>query len=263
MDRIRIGRVMIIDTLAAALEPLSMVRAAWLGGSDASGRTDEWSDVDLQVVVEDEAVEQTFEIIHEALERLSPISHRFRLPSPTWHGHEQEFLGLRDADPCHFLDLLVLKKSSSERFLEPERHGTALVLFDKDGLVKPAAFDRAAHLAKIEKRLATLREIFPLFQNLTIKAARRRACADAMLTYMTQTLRPLVELLRIRYCPDRYDFGLRYLDRDLPAGFHAEIERLAFPRSIDDVEPFQARAEEIFRETIRALDAGEWSVGGA
>ena len=48
-ERAMVERKQIIDTLAAALEPLDWVRAAWLGGSDASGRTDEWSDVDLDL----------------------------------------------------------------------------------------------------------------------------------------------------------------------------------------------------------------------
>jgi predicted nucleotidyltransferase len=256
----KISRQMMIDALAAAFEPLPFVHAAWLGGSDASGRTDAWSDIDIQIVVDDDAVEQCFEITHEVLERLSPIAHRFRLPSPTWHGHEQEFLSLNDADACHFVDFVVLKRSSKDWFLERERHGDALVLFDKEGLVKAPPFDRAAHVDKMEKRLAVLREVFPLFQNLTVKAARRRAAADAMMTYMTQTIRPVVEILRMRYCPDRYDYGLRYLDRDLPADVGAEIERLVFPPSVEEVEAYQARAQKLFDETIRALDAGEWRI---
>jgi hypothetical protein len=261
MNREGIGRKLMIDAMAAALEPLPFVHAGWLGGSDASGRTDDWSDVDIQIVVDDDAIERAFEVIHGALEKLSPIAHRYRLASPTWHGHEQEFLSLRDADPCHFVDLVILKRSSKDWFLERERHGDVVVLFDKCDLVKPTPLDREAHMAKMEKRLAYLREAFPMFQNLAAKAARRRACADAMMTYMAQTLRPLVDLLRLRYCPDRFDFGLRYLDRDLPADVRAEVERLAFPPSVEQVETYQARAEALFNETMRALDAGEWRVG--
>lgn len=256
-----LSRQMMIDALAAAFEPLPFVHAGWLGGSDASGRTDAWSDIDIQFVVEDDAVEQCFEVAHEVLERLSPIAHRFRMPSPTWHGHEQEFLSLRDADPCHFVDLVVMRRSSKDWFLERERHGDALVLFDKERIVIAPPFDRAAHIAKMEKRFGIVREIFPLFQNLTIKAARRGAGADAMMTYMSQTIRLLVEVLRMRYCPDRYDYGLRYLDRDLPADLRAEIDRLVFPPSVDAIESYQARAEALFNETMRAYDAGEWRLG--
>ena len=39
---------------------------------------------------------------------------------------------------------------------------------------------------------------------------------NAMASYLAYSIRPLVELLRMRHCPDRFDYGLRYLDRDLP-----------------------------------------------
>jgi hypothetical protein len=46
-------RQQVVEVLRAALLPLSWVNAAWLGGSDAFGRADELSDVDLEVDVDD------------------------------------------------------------------------------------------------------------------------------------------------------------------------------------------------------------------
>lgn len=253
-----VGRQEIIDALAQGLEPVPWIRAAWLGGSDGTGRTDEWSDVDLQILVEDAHKEEAFERVRAVLERLSPIAHSYRFPEPTWHGHSQELLSLRDADDCHFLDLVVMLASSDDRLLEPERHGEALVLFDKDGVVKPAPFDRAKHAAKMRERLPVLRELFFLLQNLVKKAVRRGAEPDAVLIYVNRTVAPLVELLRMRHCPDRYDFGLRYLDRDLPPELAAEIRAMMLPSSLEGLEACRARAEEMFRENLRAHDAGEW-----
>jgi len=45
----------------------------------------------------------------------------------------------------------------------------------------------------------------------------RRSFAPFLLVAGLVTLAPLIELMRIRHCPDRFDFGPRYLDRDLPA----------------------------------------------
>jgi predicted nucleotidyltransferase len=250
----------IVRTLAGALEREAWVRAAWLGGSFATGRTDEWSDVDVQAVVEADRVEETFERARAALEGLSPIAHRHRFPEPMWHGHSQEILSLRDADPCHFVDFVVMKRSSGDRLLEPERHGTAAVLFDREGLLAPVALDRPAHAARLRRRLPELRELFFLLQNLTTKAVRRGIAPDAVHYYHAFTVRPLVELLRMRHCPDRFDFGVRYLDRDLPAALAAEIGELVLPRSLDDLEAKRARAERIFRECVDALDRGEWSL---
>ena len=252
--RYRIPRQKIIDTLTAALEPLDYVLAGYLGGSDATGRTDVYSDVDYQAIVEDDRVEDAFGGALGALAALSPIVHEYRLPEPTWHGCSQVFLSLKGADPAHFVDFVVMKRSHEDRFLEPERHGLAIVLFDKLGLVTPDPFDRAAHLAKMEARFAVLRETFPLFQTLVTRAVSRGFPAEAAAAYQSHTFRPLVELLRMRYCPDRYDFGARYLDRDLPPKLRAEVESLALPPGLLEVEEYRARAEVLFRGTLRDWD---------
>ena len=249
-----ITRAQIITALHSALEAAPEVLAASLGGSDATGRTDEFSDVDLVVVVAEGAVEATFEAVHSALEDLSPILHRWRLVDPTWHGNAQEFLSLRDADPAHFIDLVVLEPTGGERFLEVERHGTAIVLFDRAGVLAPAPLDRVALQARIDARLAILRERFPLFQTLVTRAVRRGFVAEAAVAYQDYAYRPLIELLRIRHCPDRFDFGARYLDRDLPARVRAEVEALALPGSLAEVEEFRSRAEALFDATLAELD---------
>jgi hypothetical protein len=55
-----VRREQVVEVLRAALEPLAFVNAAWLGGSDAFGRADELSDVDLQVDVDNGQVAATF-----------------------------------------------------------------------------------------------------------------------------------------------------------------------------------------------------------
>lgn len=255
-----IAREEIVEGMVRALEPEPWALALWLGGSFATGRTDEWSDIDVQAVVEDDRVDDTFDRVHAALEALSPIERRHRFAEPMWHGHSQEVLSLRDADPCHFLDFVVMKRSSGDRLLEPERHGNAEVLFDKERILEPAPLDRAAHAAKMRRRFPELRELFFLLQNLVTKSVRRGIVPDAVHFYQGYTVRPLVELLRMRHCPDRYDFGVRYLDRDLPDPLRREIADLVLPRSLAEVEQKRARAEALFRETLAALDRGEWSL---
>jgi len=255
-----ISRQKIVETLVQALEPLSFVHAAWLGGSDGTGRTDQWSDIDLQAVVGDDKVEETLEVTKHAMESLSPIAHYYRLPKPTSHGHDQIFLSLLHADDCHLLDFVIMRKSSSNWFLEPARHGRPMVLFDKEGLVRPTAFDREAHGAKMAERFETLRTTFPLFQNFVKKAVLRGDLPDAVHSYFVCTIRPFVELARMRHCPDRYDYGLRYLDRDLPDSLSREIGELALPTSIGQIEEYRTRTEVLFNELLRAYDRRQWSI---
>jgi hypothetical protein len=264
-----IPRATIIGALRSALSAQPSVLAAFLGGSDATGRTDALSDIDLVVVVDaqggdgpyaggdaadGDAVEAAFATVHDALAQLGPIAHRWRLPDPTWHGNPQEFLALRDADPAHFIDLVVMRRSGGERFLEPQRHGTALVLFDRAGLIGPEPLDDADLQARIGARLSVLRVRFPLFQTLVTRAVSRGFVAEAAVAYQDHTLRPLIELLRIRHCPQRFDYGARYLDRDLPPEVRAEVESLALPSSPEQVLEFRARAQALFEATLADLD---------
>lgn len=249
-----IPREAIIEALHRALAADPEVLAAFLGGSDATGRTDPESDIDLVVVVAPGHVEATFATIHRALTELGPISLSWRLPDPTWHGNPQEFLALRDADPAHFLDVVVQQPSGGQRFLEPERHGTPVVLFDRAGALAPRPLDADGLREGMRARLAQLQVRFLLFQTLVERAVHRGFPAEAAFAYQSYTLGPLIEVLRMRHCPDRYDFGARYLDRDLPDPVRAEVESLALPATMDQILAFQARCQALFLDTIAELD---------
>lgn len=250
-----LSRNQIIDTLQRALGAMPAVRAAWLGGSDATGRTDRYSDVDCLALVEDEAVEPVLTAVASALNDLSPIERQYRIPEPTWHGHAQVFYRLQDAPPWLLVDLAILKMSSApdKRFLEVERHGQQQILFDHGDLVQAVPFDRAGHEAAMKTRLLHLGARFDLFHIFVDKAIWRQDPADATGAYHAMTLRPLVELLRMRHCPDRYDFGLRYLQRDLPPDVYQQLEPLFFCSDLADLERKQARAVALFRATLSEL----------
>ena len=118
-----IERDAVLQALRSALKPLPYVIAMWEGGSAAWGRADEWSDIDLQILVEDERSTDTFAHVDRALESLSPIDLRFEVPQPTWHGHEQVFYRLRDAGEYRIVDVAVMRRSSHHQLRERERHG--------------------------------------------------------------------------------------------------------------------------------------------
>ncbi len=247
-------RPRLIAMLREHLERLDCVRAAWLGGSEANGRTDRWSDIDLVIIVEDDAVDRTIDACKAAVSKLAPIALELRLPMPTWHGHDQVFLQLEGVPDWCMVDLVVIQRSSkAPRFLECERHGTPVVLLDRDGLVVPEPFDRAAHEARMKDRLHAMAARFQLLQHLVRKAVWRNDPADAADKYMTFTLRPLVELLRMRHCPDRFDFGMRYLRDDLPEPAWRMVEELALPGDLQTLLAAQQRAEAAFERELSML----------
>lgn len=258
MPEAMLERETLIAALRGAMERDEDVRAAWLGGSDATGRRDAWSDVDLAVIARDEAVEAVFGRVEEALEALSPIELKLRLPDPTWHGHAQAFYRLRDAGPHLLVDLSVMKLSSppDRRFLEVERHGKAVALVDRDGLVSPPPFDRAAHLERMRARLGAIKVRFEMFQTIVVRAIERGFPAEAAHFYHQFTFLPTVEALRMLHCPDRYDYGPRYLRDDLPADVCAAVERLALCGDLGTLRERRERAERLFRDAVGRLEAG-------
>ena len=243
-----LARQQIIDLLRETLSALPAVRAAWLGGSDASGRTDRYSDIDIQALVADEAVAIVFTAVTNALATLAPIDRQYRLPEPTWHGHSQTLYRLQNVPPWLLVDLVLMKESSppEKRFLEMERHGRQVILFDREGVIQPPPFDRESHQAAMRDRLADLVARFDLFHSFVDKVIRRGDVVEATTIYQGQTIRPLIELLRMRYCPDRYDFGPRYLDRDLPADIHEQLKQLMLYRDLDELQRHQAAAVALF-----------------
>jgi len=249
-----VHRDQLVSVIRSALEPLSGVLAMWEGGSAAWGRQDEWSDLDILLLVEDDFVEPAFRALEAAIESQSGIDLRHRLPAPTWHGHDQSFYRLRDAGPYLMLDVVVLRRSKDDRFMERERHGEPVVYFDKTHELASRPVDRRAVKTRIEARLAQLRQTFPLFQPLVRKELKRRNDLDALAFYQTATLAPLLTLLRMRYCPARFDFGLRYVDRDLPADIATKVRGLWFVSGPGELDQKQREAEALFERVLGEID---------
>ena len=61
---------------------------------------------------------------------------------------------------------------------------------------------------------------------LVNRAIARGQLAEAVSFHLSFAVTPVVRLLRIVHCPARHDFGLRYLDTDLPEGYDARVEAL-------------------------------------
>jgi predicted nucleotidyltransferase len=243
----------IITALCAALEPLDFTHALWEGGAAAFGRVDEWSDLDILVDVDDEHVEETLQVIEDTLTKLSPIEIKYAVPQPTWHGHSQVFYRIRDTSKFLLIDMVVIKHSNLNKFLQPELHGKAIVYFDKSGVVQSSPLSRQELALKLKDRLEALKISFDLFQILTIKELNRGNLIEALNFYHNFTLRPLVEVLRIPHEPTRHGFYTRYIYYDMPAEVLAKLESLFFIADGDDLWTKRQIAEDWFYETIEQI----------
>jgi hypothetical protein len=200
-------------------------------------------------------VEEAIAAIDAAIAGVARVGVRHRLAQPTWHGFEQAFYQFEDAPESLMRDWLVIEQGRPHPGLEVERHGTALVLFDKDGEIREAHADREALGAAVRKRVEDARVRYRLFRHLAPKMAARGLPADAAYFYHSVTMRSLVDLLRALHCPERHDYGFRYLERDLPADIYQRVCGLCYPAGAGDIARMQGEAESLIDETFAAWDA--------
>jgi len=219
----------LLATVCNAVEPLEFVNAMWLGGSQAFGEDDEYSDIDIQVDCADGRQDEVFAAVESALGNLSPIELKWRLPEPAWHGHSQALYRLENTPEWLLIDLVVMQRSSeAPRLDEREIHGEPVVLFDKLGVIKAVHADAEAVRRQIYERVMDLRMKFDLFSHFPAKELKRGRYLDALWRYNTYVLGPLLGILRAKYSPWRFNWGPRYLQRDLPPEIYERLLGLTF-----------------------------------
>ncbi len=206
------------------------------GGSAAFDRDDEWSDIDLQIVVQDDFVEQAIKILETAMENISTIEDSFIIPQPAWHGHWQGFYKLRDISPYLLLDVLIMKESSPSYFTEVEVHGSPKIFFDKTGRIGKEHINTEELQNIIPIRIKRIEGISKMFHLFIDKEIKRNREMDAFDLYYNLLLRSLVELLRIKYDTARWSFGCRYLSHALPEEVYNEIKALSYVKDIADLQ---------------------------
>ncbi len=252
LDRFR--REDVVEAIVETLRGMNHVHAVWEAGAASFNRVDQWSDIDLNIVVDDACVENTLKAIEERASALAGIAAKFRMPEPSWHGHSQLFLQLKQASPYVFLDIVVMKQSSKDKFLQFSIHGRPLVHFDKAGIVKDDPLEADGFIKKLAGRIEALKSTFPMFQVLTLKELNRGNDIEALGYYLGYTFRPLVELLRIKHCPVRFNFHTSYLHYDLPSEVVDLLQRFAFIRSASELGERRAEAEAWFWEVAGTIN---------
>jgi hypothetical protein len=241
-------REQIANAICCALRPLPNVFAGWEGGSVAFGAVDGYSDIDLCFLVDDDALfELLYAAAETALKTVSPITASHFVPPGRYYK-------LKDGGEFLLVDLCFIRAGAPDHFLEVERHGHIRPLFDKRDWLHAKPLDEGALAIMRDKRYRELQTWFVVSQSFVRKAVMRRQQAEALACFWSYTLKPLTELIRMRYCPVRWDFGMRYLERDLPSTVYNQLRDLIFVRDLDELEVKLATASTWGASLLRELD---------
>lgn len=193
-----------------------------VGGSAATGGYDEWSDLDVDVLVTPGTHDATYERLMARIHEDFDVDHVWELPREVWPDgrqcfvHHQHRPGLLQ-EPTRIVDLHLSSLSDGHRHVDVRRHGTPIVVHDPEGLVVLRHDDPAAMQGAIDAALDQVRQRRGTGEWLVNRALARGHDAEAVDLYLRFALGPLVRLLRVEHCPWRHDYGLRYLGEDLPA----------------------------------------------
>lgn len=226
-------RSTIIRHIVSVLERMAPVFALWEGGSASFGRTDEFSDIDLSAVVEPGQVESVIQAVRSALSELSPIGAEYR--QRTYHGDPQVFWQFRDTSEFSFVDMDFVEGRTKPLRIDPGIHGVPIVHIDRGEwieIVEESPADRGRRIRETVERIASVQG---LQRTLVEKHIRRGNVLEAYGEYQRALIRPLIELLRLKHCPERSSFHTTYISKDLPPEIVAKLQPLVMPGSIDAV----------------------------
>jgi predicted nucleotidyltransferase len=257
MERGRISRDEITAAIAAALEPLDYVYAMWEGGAVAFDRVDEWSDIDICISADDDRIEEPFAVVEKALESIAPIELKYEVKGPKIGEYVQAFYRLEGAGPFLLIDFAIFKHGATDKLLERELHGNARFHFNKNGAVTVPELDRKAFMEKVRASLEDLPKKIDMFAAFIPKEVYRGNLVAGVDFYRRFLLGALAQVLRLKYNPARYDFGLRYVYHDLPPDEVKRFEGLYMIRDSDDLLKKYKDAEAWFDETVNSIDPGE------
>lgn len=237
----------ITEVVSNALQPLPHVLAGWESGSVAFDRADEYSDIDLNFLLDDTLpVGPLFAVVESALETVSPVAASHSEPPG-------RYFKLKDVGDFLLVDVCLYRTDNFKERLDSERHGRIRPLFDKGQWLRSDDSARVSQDARRARRLDELKAWFSVSQTFVRKVILRGQEVEALAAFWGYTLKPLVELLRMRHCPPRWDFGMRYLDRDLPGPVYDELRGMMFVEDFDNLAENLAKATAWGEQLLREL----------
>ncbi|MCF7912536.1 MAG: nucleotidyltransferase domain-containing protein [Candidatus Cloacimonetes bacterium] len=235
------------------LEPNEKVITAWEGGSIATGYFDEYSDLDLAVISNDDAIDEIFAIVEKYLKDNYGIKHKFRLPEPNWHGHSQCYYIIDNCPETFYVDFLIEKESAGNRFMESDRHGNALVWFDKKGYIDNTPTPEEVTDQKCRKQFKMVKTSVPFSFINVQKQIYRGNKIDAIAIYLPLVGR-VISLMNIKYRPAKHDFGMLYLHRDFPLHEQQLIEKLLYVNSLEELQANLILLKELYLQLCEDLE---------
>lgn len=250
-----IDRSKLVEIIKPWAKSKPYICAAWEGGSAATNRLDQYSDLDLTLVVDDDKVGDAFVDFESFINQQFQIIRKYRLSEPAWHGFSQCFYQIDQLTPFLYLDIAVMKKSQPDKLMEEDRHGIAHVWFDRESIYNPSLSSIEVINNRVNKMIESIKQTdFIMFIEIE-KGIERGVFLDVFPTYYSFISRHMAILLNALYRPEKVDFGLRYAQLDYEKVDRELIENALKVSNIRDLNDCYIKLKSRYNILISNLDS--------
>jgi predicted nucleotidyltransferase len=245
-DSLPLQRQQILTQLQTQLEADKTVHALWLEGSDGTGSSDQFSDLDINVDVEDGQELVMLEKIQAMLRTLAPLDIVSDISKPNEDLWFQVF-HLQGTSKHLLIDVVIQRHSRQFSFSRDNAAETPIVLFDKTGVIQFHDTDKAALAKQLASEVAHYAAKIAQSSRVE-KYIRRGQFLEALLYYQKYVLESVVGIARVIYTPFNTDYHLVRISKQMPAAVVSQLTNLYQISSLAEIETKLPKAITLFQE---------------
>jgi len=244
-------KTQIITKLSEALHPLSYIHALWLEGADATGKADEYSDIDFWLDFDDAFETEAIEAVETTLSELATIDYKHIMNHP--HPQiRQRIYHLENTSKYLMIDFCWQLHSRECTFIENDPIEPLKIIFDKSGVIRYKPQNPSDYATWNAQRLAEAkyrRTQHPRAE----KYVHRGQYLEAYAYYNRYVLEPVIDLLRLIHTPAHADYGLVHISQHIPASDRQKLEKLAQISSLEDIATNIPKAAQWFDRLVATV----------
>jgi predicted nucleotidyltransferase len=246
-----ITRDELLIRIETGLKDHPQINAMWLEGADGTGSSDQYSDLDLVIDVEDGFETEAFSQLEDILTKQGSLDLAYE--EPLHHSKlRYKVYHLEGTQDSLFLDVTVQSHSRNFKFVKENESEVPSVIFDKKGVIQFQSLNREEWNRKMYDRLYHLENTVNQ-KARAMKYVKRNKFIEAVGYYQKFVVTPLIELLRIKYRPVNYDYYIVSISKHLPPEVLKQVEELFKIHSIDEIGVKMEQAHKWFHILLKEL----------
>lgn len=232
----------IIKQLTELLQDDEHIYALWLEGSDALGKTDAYSDIDMCALIDEDKVDEVFQ----------KIQRYFDIDSVHANGNNdserQLVFHIVNSEKYHVVDFnAYFYGAANTTFVENDPIEACKVIFDKCGAIQYQKYD--AGVGESDRAYWKEESAYRFSQiNRVEKYCLRGLYPEAFIYYHKYVVEPLVFTLRSIYTPTKIWYYMVHISDHIPQDELEKLNRILQISCVDDIMANLEFAQKWYKE---------------